>query len=120
MFEEIYYDDEFEVAPSKKPGKRKTGTAYRRKMKRKHLEQIRTNTFYGFNRCWRGYTAPYVERVLEGNAWCPSGKYVKYPKKSKRKQFWKRYSNRLMRRNNEVYHGKQYKKACDYHIYIGF
>ena len=41
MFEDIYDDEEIEVVPSKKVGKQKTGSAYRRKMKRKHLEQVR-------------------------------------------------------------------------------
>jgi hypothetical protein len=34
--------------PQKKVGKRKTGIAYRRKMKIKHREQIRKNTSYGY------------------------------------------------------------------------
>ena len=41
-------------------------------------------------------------------------------KNSKGKQFRKRHSNRFIRRNKDVYHGKQYRKACDYHIYTSY
>ena len=104
----------------KKAGKRETGIAYRRKMKHKHLEQIRKITSYGYNRSWCGYKAAYVDRIFDGDQWTPSGKYVKYPKNSKGKQFWKRHSNRFIRRSLEGYRGKQYKKACDYHIYTSY
>lgn len=109
-----------EHASQKKSGKRKTGIAYRRKMKVRHRERIRENTSCGYNHCWCGYKAAYVDWVFDGDDWHPSGKYVKYPKNSKGKQFWKRYSNRFIRRNEEVYHGKQYRKACDYHIYTSY
>lgn len=104
----------------KKDGTRKTGIAYRRKMKIKHREQIRKNTCYGDNRSWCGYKAAYVDWIFDNGDWHPSGKYVKYPKNSKGKQFWKRHSNRIVRRNKDVYHGKQYRKVCDYHIYTSY
>ena len=108
-------NDEWNVySAQKKDGKRKSGIAYRCKMKRKHLEQIRKNTSYGYNRSWCGCKAAYVDRVFDGNGWHPSGKYVKYPRNSKNKQFWKGYSNRVIRRNGEARRGNQHKKVYKY------
>lgn len=104
----------------KKARTRKTGIAYRRKMKIQHREQIRKNTRYGYNCCWCGYKAAYIDWIFDGDDWYPSGKYVKYPKNSKGKQFWKGYSNRVIRRQDTLYRGNQYRKVCDYHCFTSY
>ena len=114
MFEDIYDDEEIEVVPSKKVGKRKTGAAYRRKMKRKHLEQVRKNTMYSHSGYLYRSKVAYVDWDYDDEDWYPSGKYVKYPRNSNNKQFWKGYSNRVIRRNGETYRGNQYKKVYKY------
>lgn len=115
MFEDIYDDEEeMEVVLSKKVGKRKTGSAYRRKMKRKHLEQVRKNTMYSHSGYLYRSQVAYVDRDYDEEKWYPSGKYVKYPRNSNNKQFWKGYSNRVIRRNGEAYRGNQYKKVNKY------
>ena len=118
--EKVLNDTPDEYTPCREAGKRKSGIAYRRKMKVKHREQIRENTSYGNNRTWCGYKAAYVDWNFDGDDWHPSGNYVKYPKNSKGKGFWKKHANRFVRRSEDVYHGKQYKKACDYHIYTSY
>ena len=102
------------VTTQQETGKRKTGTAYRRKMKHKHLEQIRKNTMY--SHCGYLYRSKvaYVDWLFDGDDWYPSGKYVKFPRNSNNKQFWKGYSNRAIRRNGEAYRGNQYKKVYKY------
>lgn len=114
MFEDIYDDEEIEVVPSKKVGKRKTGSAYRRKMKRKHLEQVRKNTMYSHSGYLYRSKVAYVDWDYDDEDWYPSGKYVKYPRNSNNKQFWKGYSNRVIRRNGEAHRGNQYKKVYKY------
>ena len=111
----IHDGDEYEVAPSiKKSGKRETGMAYRRKMKRKHLEQVRKNTMYSHSGYLYRSKVAYVDWDYDDEDWYPSGKYVKYPRNSNNKQFWKGYSNRVIRRNGEAYRGNQYKKVYKY------
>ena len=107
-------DEQNVYSAQKKDGKRKTGIAYRRKMKRKHLEQIRKNTMY--SRCGYLYRSKvaYVDWDYDDEDWYPSGKYVKYPRNSNNKQFWKGYSNKVIRRSDKLYRGNQYKKAFDY------
>ena len=104
----------------KKAVKRKTGIAYRRKMKIKHREQIRKNTSYGSNCCWCGYTAAYVDEVFDSDGLRSAGCYVKYPKHSKGKQFWKGYSNRMIRRQDALCQGNQYRKTCNYHRFTSY
>ena len=74
MFEDIYDDEEIEVVPSKKVGKRKTGSAYRRKMKRKHLEQVRKNTMYSHSGYLYRSKVAYVDWDYDDEDWYPSGK----------------------------------------------
>ena len=116
----MFNDSKDACTPRLQDGKRKTGIAYRRKMKIKHREHIRKNTGYGYNYCWCGYKAAYVDWIFDGDDWHPSGKYVKYPKNSKGKQFWKGYSNHVIRRQKNLYHGNQYKKACNYHRFTSY
>lgn len=77
------YDNEAKAVPPKKIGRRRTGTAYRRKMKVKHREQVRKNTVYSHCGYLYRSKAAYVDWVFDGDDWYPSGKYVKYPKNSK-------------------------------------
>ena len=118
MFEDSYDDDELEVVPSKKKGSRKTGTAYRRKMKVKHRERIRKNTVY--SHCGYLYRpkSAYIEWGLVDGKWYPSGNFVKYPKNSHSKQFRKKQFRRAIRRSNELYRGNQYKKTRIYEWYM--
>lgn len=42
------------------------------------------------------------------------GKYVKYRRDSRAQQYWKRHSNKVIRRSNEVCQGGAYRKCFDY------
>ena len=84
--------------------------AYRRRikeLKKKRLMQI-INTG-GYNPA-RGY----VDWGLVNGQWRPVGKYIKYPKNSNAERYWKRHSNRIVRKKNEIYRGNQYRKCFDY------
>jgi len=107
-----YCEDAFEGKPrAKKKGKRKTGTEYRRAMavkKRDDLMKIINNI--GYN--------PYVGYVdwdwVDG-VWQQTGKYIKYVKNSNSPKYWKRHSNRIVRRSKDsIPRGNQYRKYFDY------
>lgn len=40
--------------------------------------------------------------------------HVKYPKNSKKQRYWKRQSNKAIRRSGDVFQGNQYRKCLDY------
>ena len=94
----------------KKKGKRKTGMAYRRDMRVKHRDAV-------MKILSRGYYKPtvgYVDWDYEDGQFKQVGKYIKYPKNSNAERYWKRHSNRVIRRRNELYQRNQYRKCFDY------
>lgn len=91
-------------------GKRKTGKAYRRKMakqKFKNKKEIGTYSFYG----------PWVDWDEVDGKWMPVGKYIKYPNDSEARSYFKKYSNRKVRRtkyDDIQTKGNSYRRQFDY------
>lgn len=95
---------------SKKRGSRKTGRAYRRRMrqiKNKRLMKIVNNS--GYNPA-----AGYVDWAFVDGVYTPVGKYIKFPKNSNQQKYFKRYSNRITRREDIPAKGNGYRKCFDY------
>ena len=90
--------------------RRKTGRAYRRMMKtRKHSALFKIVT--------DGYRphAGYVDWSEVDGKWMPTGKYIKYPKNSNCQRWWKKYSNKIVRKNmNLPQKGNRYRRVFDY------
>lgn len=95
--------------PQAPKGKRRTGKAYRRKMKVKRRDDLMRIV----KRC-RLSPAGYVDWAEVDGAWKPVGKYIKYPRNSNAQQYLKRCANKAVRRRNELYRGNQYRKCFDY------
>lgn len=95
----------------KKPDKpRKTGAAYRRKMRRKKRKDRMDIMTYGYKP-----SAGYTDWGWEDGIFQPVGNHIQYPKNSNRQAFWKAYSNRKVRRyNGEIPKGNSYRKLLDY------
>lgn len=102
-----YCEDAFaEKAPKGNKGKRKTGRAYRRKMRRKTIKKYRDGD--------RWIWGPHLRWYLEGDEFV-LGSYVKHPQNSSTKVFFKRVSNRMVRRSKEVFpKGNGHRKLFDY------
>ena len=84
--------------------------AYRRRikeLKKKRLMQI-INTG-GYNPA-RGY----VDWGLVNGQWKPVGKYIKYPKSSCLQKFYKRHSNKIIRKIELPKKGNAYRKHFEY------
>lgn len=83
--------------------------AYRRHKKRqktKRLMEIEDHTYIGtlwFN--W-GFD--------ESGEWVRIGTYPKRQNNSNRQQFYKRYSNRIIRKSETVYQNGEYRKVFDF------
>lgn len=104
-------EDAYVDKPRKrKKGKRKTGMEYRRAMAIKHRDDL----MWIINHCGYNPMAGYVDWDWVDGKWQPVGKYIKYPKNSNAQRYWKRYSNKIVRRSKEVYRGNQYRKCFDY------
>lgn len=84
--------------------------AYRRAMERKHKRDLLRIISYSGYKPHIGYLD--WDRV--NGVWQPVGKYIKYPKNSDAQRYWKRHSNKIIRRRNEIYRGNQYRKCFDY------
>lgn len=90
----------FHKGASESGGRRRTGSAYRRKMRSKKLDRIR--------RCVDGDYALDIYIADDTNT-------VYRPKNSKLKKFYKRYSNRLIRSGRLGGSGKGgYRRCFDY------
>ena len=87
--------------PKEKRGKRKTGSAYRRAMAVKKKED-RLKILRKFNPRGGGF----ADWDHENGIWQLTGKYIKYSKDSHRQRYWKRYSNKAIRRGAEIGSGK--------------
>ena len=106
----LYEAPDLQFTRSQRKGKRKTGLAYRRAMKTKHKAAMMQILSYGYYKP----TVGYVKRIYVDGRYQQVGKYIKYPKNSNAERYWKRHSNRVIRRRNEIYHGNQYRKCFDY------
>lgn len=89
-------------------GKRRTGRSYRRNMRQKNIEKFLARDNQGH--CF----GPYIhrrqdkdERVL--------GTFIRYPKSSANKVFFKRVSNKKVRQSKDIpLKGNKYRKVFDY------
>ena len=91
-------------------GKRKTGRSYRRKMARQKFEKKKRIGTYHIHGCW-------VDWDEVDGKWMPVGKYLKYPHDSEMRNYFKKYSNKKVRRakNNDVStKGNNYRRQFDY------
>lgn len=86
------------------------GAAYRRKMKRKH----RDKKFQILRRSGYHFTYRRMGWEFTDGIWQPVGNYLKYPKNSNSQQYWKRHSNKLIRRRKEAFRGNRYRRCFDY------
>ncbi len=104
-------EDAYVDKPHKKTkGKRRTGMAYRRAMAVKHRDGlIKIINNIGYNPC-----VGYVDWDWVDGIWQPVGKYIKYPKNSNAQRYWKRHSNKIVRKSREPYRNNQYRKCFDY------
>lgn len=83
---------------------------YRRKMKKKKDKQrLKIVTEYGYHP-----SAGYVDYDFVDGELKQVGKYIKYPGSSRRQKFYKKYSNRLVRRSYVQSKGNGYRKNFDY------
>lgn len=107
-----YCSDAFEA--DKPQGKlcepRKTGRAYRRKMRKQKKEKLMRIMTYGY-KSGIGYT----DWGWKDGVYQPVGSYIQYPKNSNRQTFWKTYSNRKIRRyKGNIRKGNSYRRHFDY------
>lgn len=119
-----FYDDAVESKPTKqKPGKRKTGRAYRRRMRVKKLNRLMDVVSY----CSTVSMYSGIDRtgLPAANFWGLWSlgiddddirkAYIKRPKSSRYKGFYKNHSNRVIRRKGIVLpKGNQHHKIFDY------
>lgn len=89
-------------------GRRKTGRAFRRKMRRKTIKKYRIRDGQGWS------FGPHINGHWEGDEFV-LGNYVEYPRSSKNKVFFKRVSNKAVRRSKSLpLKGNGYRKVFDY------
>lgn len=94
---------------SKSKGKRKTGYTYRHEMKAKKDNGIRKISTYGY--C---PNAGYPKYNYVNGEWIDAG-YIQYPKNSNAQRYWKKHSNRIVRRSKYICgKGNQYRKHFEY------
>ena len=84
--------------------------AYRRAMEIKHKRDLLRIISYSGYKPHIGY----IDWDRVDDVWQPVGKYIKYPKNSNAQRYWKRHSNKIIRRRNEIYRGNHYRKCFDY------
>lgn len=94
---DAFEPDEIQSKPDKP---RKTGREYRRKENRRHIQK---------------HLDLLTWRWLRGMCQSENEKYVKYSKSSKNQGFWKKYSNKKVRRyKGFVRKGGSYRRLFDY------
>lgn len=108
-----YCEDAFrDKKKDKKTGKRNTGRSYRRVAGRQKFEKKVELGRY-VRACSIGY--PEYDHVRGPHSRMePTGKYLRYPKNSKSQKYWKRYSNKLIRRRGDAIQNGQYRRLFDY------
>lgn len=106
-----YCEDAFvEKEPVRRKGERRGGRAYRRYMNRKKDAALRRiiNCKYV---PWAGY----VKWDWVDGVWSPVGDHIKYPKNSNILRYYKRLSNRTVRRYKDTFpKGNHYRKCFEY------
>lgn len=106
-----YCEDAFEQVPTQRTnGSRKTGSAYRRQMRRQKRDRQMEIMTYGYHPA-AGYTDwGWVDGVYQ-----PAGDHIQYPKNSNRQVYWKNQSNRKVRRyKGDLQKGNAYRKLFEY------
>ena len=93
-----------------KSGKRRTGRAYRRKMERRHRKELR----WIILNCGYRPNIGHIDWAWVDGVWEPVGNHIKYPRDSKAQHYWKRHSNKIIRRRKEAGQGSWYRKCFDY------
>lgn len=106
-----YCGDAFDhPEPIKRTGKRKTGRAYRRTMNRHKKNRLLKILTYGYHP-----EAGYTDWDWVDGAFQQVGNHIKYPKNSNRQVYWKRHSNRVIRRYKGCLpKGNAHHKLFDY------
>lgn len=104
--------DAFNTYPErKKPGRRKTGRAYRMDKSRQKVNRLRRIIASG------GYN-PMIGHIDYGfvdGVWQEVGNHIKYPRNSNAQRFLKRQSNKIVRRHTgKIPKGNSYRKLFDY------
>ena len=57
----------------------------------------------------------YIKWGYVDGKWTPVGKYIQYPKNSKKQSYYKKYSNRIVRRSKtHIPNGNSYRRLFDY------
>lgn len=105
-----YCSDAFiEIPPRKRTARaRKTGRAYRRSKNKAKKSRSMAVTRYARR---GGYT----DWGWKDGIYQPVGNHMSYPKNSHRQKYWKRYSNKQVRRHvGRLSDGSQYKRLFDY------
>lgn len=82
--------------------RRRAATAKRQKRERWNAQLGRYNPAAGYMG-WKKVNGEWVQ-----------DDHVKYPKNSKKQRYWKRQSNKAIRRSGDVFRGNQYRKCLDY------
>lgn len=77
-----------------------------KKQKFERAKKIATRTY--------NPAAGYVDWEYVNGELIPVGKYVKYPKNSNKQQYFKRYSNKIVRRTSLPLKGNAYRRCFDY------
>ena len=96
---------------AKMPSKQSRGS--RRKASEKPVWHNKDLTWIIHN-CGYNPAVGYIDWDWVDGIWQPVGKYIKYPKNSNAQQYWKRHSNKIVRKKNEIFRGNQYRKCFDY------
>lgn len=107
-----YCSDAFYQKPQNvKNGKRRTGRKYRREKSAQKFERLKqAGVYYGYHP-----TMGYVDWDFIDGHFVQVGKYMKYPKNSKKQKYFKRYSNRRVRSSDDIpTKGNAYRKEFDY------
>ena len=94
----------------RKANPRKTGSAYRRMMKKQKKDRLMEIITRGRHNSAAGY----VDCDFVDGEWKPVGKYIKYPRNSNKQRFFKRYSSKRVRRRDLPFKGNGYRRYCDY------
>lgn len=106
-----YCEDAFaQKEQRKKPGKRKTGRAYRR-IQAKHKDKRRRKII-----SYHWYPpVGYVETDWVDEVWTEVGNHIVYPKNSNAQRFLKRRNNKAVRRyKGEISDGNLYRRLFEY------
>ena len=62
----------------------------------------------------RNYHMGYVDWNYVDGIWQKTSQYIKYPKNSHRQKFWKRHSNKVVRKYTNDLSRNRYRKCFDY------